>query len=235
MRYRYLVLFTAAFLGVLFVYYLIWRRGHPPRSEPTSTTTSVPLPPEHATPHPDQATRRHQPESGGPPTSSWPTGSSQPVGREGDYGELLHRTLTAPIAGLRAQDIQDTYNAGRANGKPHEATDILEPRGTPVLAMEDGTIRKLFTSVPGGLTIYQFDPKGEFCYYYAHLDHYADGLVEGLEVKRGTVIGYVGTTGNAPANTPHLHLAIYKVGPEKRWWDGVPINPYPVLKKLAPG
>ncbi len=101
--------------------------------------------------------------------------------------------------------------------------------------MEDGTIRKLFTSVPGGLTIYQFDPNAEFCYYYAHLDHYAEGLVEGMQVKRGTVIGYVGTTGNAPANTPHLHLAIYKIGPGKRWWDGVPINPYPVLKKLAPG
>ena len=143
--------------------------------------------------------------------------------------------MTAPIAGLRPQDIQDTYNAGRANGKPHEATDILEPRGTPVLAMEDGTIRKLFTSVPGGLTIYQFDPNQEFCYYYAHLDRYADGLVEGMQVQRGRVIGYVGTTGNAPANTPHLHLAIYKIGPEKRWWDGVPINPYPVLKKLAPG
>lgn len=230
MRYRSLVLFTVAALGVLAVYYLIWQRVHTPPSEPANTTTKVP--PETA-PVPEPSTRRHQPESGGPPTSS--VRPPPAVSHEGDYGELLHRTLTAPIAGLRQQDIQDTYNAGRANGKPHEATDILEPRGTPVLAMEDGTIRKLFTSVPGGLTIYQFDPSGEFCYYYAHLDHYAAGLVEGMEVKRGTVIGYVGTTGNAPANTPHLHLAIYKIGPEKRWWDGVPINPYPVLKKLAAG
>lgn len=231
MRYRFLVLFTAALLGVLFVYYLIWRRGHPQSAEPTNTTTSVPALP---SPPAGPPTRRHQPESGGPPTSSWPTPTAQ-SGREDDYGALLHRTLTAPIPGLRHQDIQDTFFAGRANGKAHEASDILEPRGTPVVAMEDGTIRKLFTSVPGGLTIYEFDPKGEFCYYYAHLDRYADGLVEGREVKRGTVIGYVGTTGNAPPNTPHLHLAIYKIGPEKRWWDGVPINPYPVLLKLATG
>ena len=232
LRYRYLFLFTFAALGVLFVYYLIWQHGHAQPAEASKTETNVPSPVPVPAPEPRG---RHQPESGGPPTSSWKPPSSQIAGHEGDYGELLHRTLTAPIPGMRAKDIQDTYNAGRANGKAHEATDILEPRGTPVVAMEDGTIRKLFTSIPGGLTIYQFDPAGEFCYYYAHLDRYADGIVEGMEVKRGMVIGYVGTTGNAPANTPHLHLAIYKIGPEKRWWDGVPINPYPVLRKLAPG
>ncbi len=230
MRYRSLVLFTAASLGVMFLYYLIWRRGHPEPPVASYPTSSAP-----ASRLPEETTRRHEPESKGYPPPSRKLPLAKSTEREGDFGELLYRTLTAPIPGLRQQDIQDTYNAGRANGKPHEATDILEPRGTPVLAMEDGTIRKLFTSVPGGLTIYQFDPKQEFCYYYAHLDRYADGIVEGEEVKRGTVIGYVGTTGNAPANTPHLHLAIYKVGPAKRWWDGVPINPYPVLKKLATG
>ncbi|MDQ2945350.1 MAG: hypothetical protein M3Y27_05310, partial [Acidobacteriota bacterium] len=105
MRYRYLVLFTAASLGVLFVYYLIWRRGHPQQPEPT--TTSQPSPPTQTPP--PEPTRRHQPQSGGPPTSSSPTQSAEPVGQESDYGVLLHRTLTAPIAGLRAQDIQDTY------------------------------------------------------------------------------------------------------------------------------
>lgn len=152
-----------------------------------------------------------------------------------DYDILLHRNLGLPIAGLKVSDIRDTFYEGRANGRPHEATDILAPRGTPVLAMEDGTIRKLFTSVLGGLTIYQFDPQQIYCYYYAHLDHYAEGLHEGADVKRGEVIGYVGTTGNAPPNTPHLHLTIYKVGSDKRWWDGVAINPYPVLRKLAGG
>ncbi|MDQ6759314.1 MAG: M23 family metallopeptidase, partial [Acidobacteriota bacterium] len=230
-RYRSLALITAALLGVMLLYYLIWRRGHPEPPVASSPSNSAPAPTV-----PAEATRSHEPQSKGPPMpaiAAPPPAKS--ADKEGEFAELLHRTLTAPIAGLRQQDIQDTYKAGRANGKPHEASDILAPRGTPVVAMEDGTIRKLFTSVPGGLTIYEFDPKQEFCYYYAHLDRYAEGIVEGMEVKRGTVIGYVGTTGNAPANTPHLHLAIYKVGAAKRWWDGVPINPYPVLKKLATG
>jgi peptidoglycan LD-endopeptidase LytH len=140
-----------------------------------------------------------------------------------------------PIAGLKVSDIRNSFHEGRTNGKPHEATDILASRGTPVLAVQDGTIRKLFTSVPGGLTIYEFDPEEIYCYYYAHLDRYAEGLREGIQVNRGEVIGYVGVTGNAPVNTPHLHLAIFKLGPEKRWWQGVAIDPYPVLRKLAGG
>jgi peptidoglycan LD-endopeptidase LytH len=98
-----------------------------------------------------------------------------------------------------------------------------------VIAADDGVIKKLFLSKPGGNTIYQFDPAEQYSYYYAHLDRYAEGIREGLTVKQGDVIGYVGTTGNAPANTPHLHFGIFKLGPEKRWWEGTPINPYPIL------
>jgi murein DD-endopeptidase MepM/ murein hydrolase activator NlpD len=134
-----------------------------------------------------------------------------------------------PIAGLKAKDIQDTYSQLRGGTRPHEAADILAPRGTPVLAVDGGTIKKLFTSKPGGLTVYQFDPAAVYCYYYAHLDRYAEALKEGMVVNRGDVIGYVGTTGNAPVNTPHLHFAIFKIGPEKRWWEGTPVNPYPCL------
>jgi murein DD-endopeptidase MepM/ murein hydrolase activator NlpD len=134
-----------------------------------------------------------------------------------------------PIAGLRAKDIQDTYSQLRGGTRPHEATDILAPRGTPVLAVDSGTIKKLFTSKPGGLTVYQFDLDGVYCYYYAHLDRYSANLKEGMTVNRGDIIGYVGTTGNAPANTPHLHFAIIKLGALKRWWEGTPINPYPFL------
>ena len=101
-----------------------------------------------------------------------------------------------------------------------------------MLALGDGVIKKLFNSRDGGLTIYQFDPDETYCYYYAHLDHYAADLTEGMFVRRGQVIGYVGTTGNAPANTPHLHLAIFKLGPDKRWWRGTPVNPYPVLVSI---
>jgi murein DD-endopeptidase MepM/ murein hydrolase activator NlpD len=117
----------------------------------------------------------------------------------------------------------------RGGNRPHEALDILAPRGTPVLAADDGRIVKLFKSVPGGLTIYQFDPSESFAYYYAHLEGYATGVAEGKQVRRGEVIGYVGTTGNANPATPHLHFAIFVLGPEKRWWQGTAINPYPLL------
>ena len=137
--------------------------------------------------------------------------------------------IASTIAGLRAKDIQDTYSQVRGGTRPHEAIDILAPRGTPVLAVDAGTIKKLFTSKPGGLTVYQFDPAGVYCYYYAHLDRYATDLKEGMTVNRGDLTGYVGSSGNAPANTPHLHLAIFKLGPDKRWWHGTPINPFPAL------
>jgi peptidoglycan LD-endopeptidase LytH len=107
----------------------------------------------------------------------------------------------------------------------------MSPRGTPVVAVDNGIIAKLFTSKPGGLTIYQFDSTEKFCFYYAHLDGYAPGLREGMLVKRGGTIGYVGSTGNADPSAPHLHFAIFELGPEKRWWEGKPINPYPILMR----
>ena len=95
---------------------------------------------------------------------------------------------------------------------------------------DDGEVKKLFTSKPGGLTVYQFDPDQRFCYYYAHLDRYAEGLHEGQLLRRGEVLGYVGTTGNAPKNTPHLHFALIRLDKERRWWKGTYVNPYPLLK-----
>jgi murein DD-endopeptidase MepM/ murein hydrolase activator NlpD len=95
-----------------------------------------------------------------------------------------------------------------------------------VLAVDEGVVRKLFHSRAGGLTVYQFDPSQSFSYYYAHLDRYADGLHEGRHLRRGETIGYVGTSGNAPPNVPHLHFTIFKLGPEKNWWQGVAINPF---------
>ena len=118
----------------------------------------------------------------------------------------------------------------RAGTRRHEALDILAPRNTPVLAVENGTVAKLFLSKPGGNTIYQFDPTSTYAYYYAHLERYADGLKDGDRIERGQVIGYVGTSGNAPPDTPHLHFAIFKLAEAKRWWRGVAIDPYPVLK-----
>jgi murein DD-endopeptidase MepM/ murein hydrolase activator NlpD len=94
--------------------------------------------------------------------------------------------------------------------------------------VDDGRVVKLFTSVRGGLTVYQFDPTETFCYYYAHLDRYAPALEQGMRLRKGALVGYVGTTGNAPRDTPHLHFTVFKLGKEKRWWEGTAINPFPV-------
>jgi peptidoglycan LD-endopeptidase LytH len=144
----------------------------------------------------------------------------------GLYGQELQIAL--PIAGLTKKDLRDTFDEPRGKGR-HEAIDIMAPRGTPVLAVVRGTIRKLFLSKPGGNTIYLFDEREEYCYYYGHLDRYREGLHEGMKVVPGDEIGYVGSTGNADPRVPHLHMAIFELGPEKRWWKGTAINPYPHL------
>lgn len=140
-------------------------------------------------------------------------------------------TLTIPVQGVTSAQLRDTFSEARSEGRVHEALDVMAPRGTPVLAVADGTVEKLFTSVPGGLTIYQFEPTGRYAYYYAHLDRYADGLQEKQAIRRGEVIGYVGSTGNADPSAPHLHFAIFELGPERQWWKGTAINPYPVFTR----
>lgn len=146
--------------------------------------------------------------------------------------ELHEHDLLIPVEGVSRGDLRDTYSEARGSHS-HEALDIIAPRDTKVLAVTDGRVQKLFTSKDGGLTIYQFDPTETFAYYYAHLDRYADGLREGQTVMRGDVIGYVGTTGNAPPGTPHLHFAIFRLGPERQWWNGEPINPYVVFNSQS--
>lgn len=136
--------------------------------------------------------------------------------------------IAPPISGLTLSDLRDSFEETH-NGHRHEAIDIMEPRGTAVRAVVSGTIRKLFLSNPGGNTIYEFDEMGEYCYYYAHLDKYGEGLHEGMRVERGDIIGFVGSTGNADANAPHLHFAIFELGPERQWWKGEAINPYSSL------
>jgi murein DD-endopeptidase MepM/ murein hydrolase activator NlpD len=144
---------------------------------------------------------------------------------------LRERELMMPVDGVEPEDLRDTFSERRGSGsRSHEALDIMAPRGTPVRAVEDGVIQKLFTSDAGGLTIYQFDPTETFSYYYAHLDRYADGLHEGQQVRKGDLIGFVGSTGNASPDAPHLHFGIFRLTPEKQWWNGGAINPYPLLK-----
>jgi murein DD-endopeptidase MepM/ murein hydrolase activator NlpD len=146
---------------------------------------------------------------------------------------LRQRHLRLPVDGVNVESLKSDFVERRSGkgGHPHEAVDILAPRNTPVHAVEDGTIAKLFESKAGGHTIYQADPTGRFIYYYAHLEQYADGLHEGQRVAAGDVIGYVGTSGNAPPGTPHLHFAISELGPDRRWWQGQAIDPYPVFNK----
>jgi murein DD-endopeptidase MepM/ murein hydrolase activator NlpD len=144
---------------------------------------------------------------------------------DADIVELRRRHLPIPVVGVSASSLVQTFHQARSSGE-HEALDILAPRGTPAIAVEDGRVAKLFTSQRGGLTAYLFDPSETYCYYYAHLDRYDDDVREGEHIMRGHVVGFVGTTGNAPPETPHLHFAVFKLGPEKRWWEGTPLDPY---------
>ncbi|HEX5217740.1 MAG TPA: M23 family metallopeptidase [Vicinamibacterales bacterium] len=144
--------------------------------------------------------------------------------------DLRARDLRMPVEGVKKTDLVRSFGDRRGSDRQHEAIDIPAPRHTPVYAVEDGTIAKLFYSKAGGITVYQFDPGEQYAYYYAHLERYAAGLKDGDRVKRGDVIGYVGTSGNAPPGTPHLHFAIFKLTDQKRWWQGTPLDPFDVLR-----
>jgi len=157
-------------------------------------------------------------------------GTTGAVAHETAVEELRDRDLEMPVDGVDEDDLRDTFADARGK-RAHEALDIMAPRHTSVRAVEDGVIAKVFNSQGGGgLSLYQFDPTSTYCYYYAHLDRYADGIRDGVKVRRGQVIGYVGSTGNASPDAPHLHFAIFRLTPERQWWKGEPINPYPVLR-----
>ena len=137
--------------------------------------------------------------------------------------------LGMPVAGVDPHTLRSNFSQTRG-GHAHEALDIMAPRGTEVLAVAEGNVVKLFTSKPGGLTVYQFDDTRTWCYYYAHLDRYAPGLKEGMLLRKGDVLGYVGSTGNASGDAPHLHFAVFHLGPEKHWWQGTAVDPLPLFK-----
>lgn len=198
---------------------------HAGRAEPaasiTATTTETPDPePAVAA----EATHTAPASAPATPVPALPTPPASTVSVTPDAGLLL------PVQGIAREQLRDTFAEARSQGRSHDAIDIMAPAGTPVLAVADGTVEKLFTSERGGLTIYQFEPSGRLAYYYAHLQRYADGLAQGQTIRRGQVIGYVGSTGNANPDAPHLHFAIFVLGPERHWWEGQAINPYPVLR-----
>ncbi|WP_342451140.1 M23 family metallopeptidase [Piscinibacter koreensis] len=165
------------------------------------------------------------PASAPTPVPAPPPPASAPSAPEASGGALL-----IPVPGVAPGELNDMFDQSRGGGeRAHEAIDIMAPHGTPVHAVADGTVAKLFDSKPGGITLYQFDPTGTYAYYYAHLAGYAPGIREGMQLRRGDLIGYVGSTGNARPDAPHLHFALFKLGPERQWWKGTPINPYPLL------
>jgi murein DD-endopeptidase MepM/ murein hydrolase activator NlpD len=141
---------------------------------------------------------------------------------------LAAKGLVIPVEGVDPSRVRDSYTASRG-GRTHDAVDIMAPRGTPVIAADDGTILKLRQNVAGGITIYQLDPAERFVYYYAHLDRYEKGLAEGMKIRQGDVLGFVGTTGNAPKDTPHLHFQVMLYRGHGQYWGGEPINPHPFL------
>lgn len=222
MRIRFLWIGSAAIMALLISYYAGYQKGlraGRPWVEPVAAAAPTAAPT-------GESERLREPA---PPLKP----ASIPKQNSRDYDVLLARDLTAPLAGLKRSQIIDTFDQARSGGRRHEATDIMADRGTPIHAVQDGTIKKLFLSKAGGITIYEFDIPEIYCLYYAHLDRYAPGLREGMSVKKGDVIGYVGSTGDASPAAPHLHFAIVKLGPDKKWWEGTSINPYPILLQLA--
>lgn len=136
--------------------------------------------------------------------------------------------LLVPVEGVVPDDLDDTFTARRSGGRTHRAIDIMAPRGTPVLAVSDGEIVRVHSNRLGGKVLYLRSPNGEYDFYYAHLNGYADGVEVGMQVQQGDVIGYVGNTGNARRTPPHLHFQVLKRSGRGR---GTPVNPYRLFSR----
>ena len=219
---RGLLLFLlGALVGANAVYFLMTRGNVPASAAAGAASPEAPI----ALPLPDPGPQ--------PAASAAPAGDGTTVAPATPMATALPsrmgEALLVPVQGVDAAQLQDTFADARGDGRVHDAIDIMAPAGTPVLAVADGHVEKLFDSKQGGLTLYQFDPTRTHAYYYAHLQGYAPGIVEGKALRRGETVGYVGATGNASPDAPHLHFAVFVLGPEKQWWKGEAVNPYPLL------
>ncbi len=225
MRARTAAAFTIGFAaGVLFLAVTLWATGHlvthTPSGPPPNAYASSALPDFSSSPPqlpspmiPELIT----PQAQGSADRAAPNAPNSPP------------SLAMPLAGVDPSTIPNSFDDART-GHKHEALDIMAPRGTPVKAVAEGNVVKLFNSKQGGITVYQFDNSRTYCYYYAHLDRYAPGLKEGMLLRTGDVLGYVGSTGDASPNAPHLHFAVFELGPDKKWYKGTAINPLPLLQ-----
>jgi murein DD-endopeptidase MepM/ murein hydrolase activator NlpD len=212
----YLLCLHAALIYLLVDKYVINRtivdEWQPDRAAvPAFEPSQIPTPEPETTPVPSST-----PEDF-PPPQPMPTGAK----------------IIVPVQGVKPEQLVDTFTQARSEGRTHDAIDIMAPAGTPVLAAADGEIVKFFESEKGGITIYQISSDRKYFFYYAHLQRRADDISEKQFVKMGTVIGYVGDTGNAGPGNFHLHFAITAVTDPKRFWDGISVNPYEILRGTA--
>lgn len=166
-----------------------------------------------------------------PPAVPDATAVSNPVvgvsASEMDY--LRSRRLQLPVAGVSPASLEDSFDQPRDGERKHNAIDIMAPRGTPILSADDGLVLRLSNNALGGTSLYTVDPEGRVVYYYAHLDRYHDGIVAGKQIAKGDTLGFVGTTGNAPKNLPHLHFQIMQMPADRKYWSGEPIDPFTFL------
>lgn len=191
------------------------------------------------TPAPSQRTSRNPSSTNA--TSSGAAGAAVPLATaavldasaEADIEYVRSRRLQLPVAGIRAEQLEDSFEAPRDGTRRHRAIDILAPRGTPVLAADDGRVLRVSWNSAGGNTVYATDVEGRIVYYYAHLDHYRESLAAGMPLAKGDTIGFVGTTGNAPKDIPHLHFQIMRMPHDGKYWNGEPINPFAILRGEA--
>lgn len=183
----------------------------------------VTVPPPATVPQP---ARPAQPRQEGTPLSI-PMSTAAPA----DANDLAGITLHFPVADFDGRPFADSYSDSRDGGaRRHHAIDIVAPRGTPVLSVQDGRILRLSRNAKGGISIYATDTEERFVFYYAHLDRYHARIREGMPLSRGDTIGYVGATGNAPEHVPHLHFQMMRMPGDRRYWNGEPVNPYHLLR-----
>lgn len=196
-------------------------------------SVGVAVPSASAQPLPEMITQEPAVLAAAAPTAQTPL---QPVGnaRTGPTATasellLLKLSFVIPVQGVAARSLVDSYHEPRGS-RIHHAMDVRAPRGTPVLSAAAGRVVQLHESKAGGLMIYAADASDRFILLYGHLDTYAPGLTEGMPLVAGQQIGFVGTTGNAPPSTPHLHFAVLRGQPTSAWWRGTPVNPYPLFQ-----
>lgn len=225
-----LVLVLIAALAAVFVW-ILNRHTRAVQPENLAEIRLEPTPTPFASAVPAADTPRGAEET--PPPTTEPQSALEPpiVSNSPQQSFVGTVDLMIPVVGVRPDQLLDTFGDARSEDRVHDAIDIAAAEGTPVLATADGQILKLFHSERGGITIYQLSSDRKLIFYYAHLQRYADGLAEGINVKRGDVIAYVGDTGNAGLGNYHLHFSIAIVADPKRYWEGTNINPYPLLRR----